>query len=434
MTTWDLPGMDFDDIADMPSWAYPQLPLNERGEFTLKNPEEDEEVSLPNEMYDADDEISPSRYLFNKFSRKIPKGRKEEGASSMQSSDLPTSAQLHERICRIREQEAEREKERSIQEQHSQAKDSKRPYFLSQCPDYSQRSSLRLDKPPPRIDFAAVFRQNPQTEISSPIQSELLAIPDNEEENSDNSQGSPHKLDEISSIRQTTLVISNNTIKASIPRISEVPHRKTRIRGSSSTIHRDVLVIADNEDEETISTLPGFETMNVDELVFDNKVAPASSYLFACDIQRPKHFDLEPHWFHDTPERKCWCYHCIQHRKFQSTGKEPEKHDYNKWCLCTSCIEFWHEVLDVDGVCNCPHCKNRDKAQAISKESEAQAIWEEKKALATLQNQLQSPPSTQQPPRNLLCPDATAAASESQKLSSELFDVIRETLRYDSDE
>ncbi|KAB8292252.1 hypothetical protein EYC80_007994 [Monilinia laxa] len=494
MPPWDFTGMDFDDIADMPSWALLQLPLDENCEFILEAPEEDEEVSHPSEIYDADDEETYPK--LNHLSRRIREIREEEGSSFMQSFEPTTSAELHKRICEIRKREAEEDEERNIWEQHSQARDSERPNFLSECPDYSQESSLRLDEPPPRIDFSGDFGRIIQNNVSSLrfdrlppridlpgdfgriIQNDVSSLrldrlppkidfsgdfgqiarteisspmPDNDDQNSDNSPEYFPELYETSSIRESIVVTSNRRIRKGIPKLSATPHRTPRIGVSSPAIHHDLLVIADNQNGETTSMLVGFETMNVDELISDYENSPKYYPIkpSISHIEGPKHFDLEPHWFHDTSKRKCWCYHCIEYRKIQSTGKQPETHDFNKWCLCTDCMEYWHEVLAIGYVCNCPNCKKRCKAQATLKESDvAQAVSEEKEALATLQNQLQSPPTSQesQEPQqtvdastqqqslpNTLCSDATTAASESQKLNFELFDIIRENLTFESE-
>ncbi|KAF7854773.1 hypothetical protein EAF04_010341 [Stromatinia cepivora] len=480
MTSWNFSGVDFNSMTELPTWAFSHLPLNEYAEFIGEVPKERDEEPIPqDDMYDADDE----GFDEDQFSRRIREIEEEEEPTHVvesiqawnyahlhsrirqikeeereQKEEEPTHvvesiqswnyAHLHSRIRQIKEEEREqKEEERLRQEQYSQARDSEQPNSLSECSDYPQGSYLKLQEPPPRIDYSQAFRGNTRAEVSSPI-------------------------------HQSTFIFDNDKeieIKAreKTPRISEVPRRNSRIEVSSLRLDQPPPIIdfskifpqnARNEvsppmDIQDENKFAGFETMKFGELIFDYKVAPLlhptrPAEVYRCDIEQPKFFSMQPHWFHDTEEKKCWCNNCIQYRKTRSTGKRLEAHDFDKWCLCSSCMEVWHENLAEGEYCNCQNCVDPNKAQALEEEREAEekealaelkALAELDEALAELQNPLQSPEQeppnseqripefSQKPPSDPHCEDPTTVMPESKEASSRLFNIIRENLWLDSD-
>lgn len=378
MTSWNFSGIDFDDMADLPSWAFEHLPLNENSEFILETPKEEEEPSVSDNMYDADDEDSDEddagiNLDLNQLTRRIRQIKEQEGPTqvwdALQSWNFAEAvAQLSLRIGQLEDEQQEEEREKRQRQEYSQARDNETTNSLSECSDYSQ-------------EHPGIFtrRRNRQYELFSP------------------------------------------------------------------PIHPDILNIFDYEQVEGFeimdmelvpNALENFESMDIYELKLDYQIAPLlhPAQSFPCDTQQPEIFSIEPHWFHDTSKEKCWCHHCIQYRDFQSTGKQLETHDFNQWCLCNSCMQFWHENLDENLWCNCQNCIDPNEAEALTEENEA---------LALLQNSLQSPspeqePQDQQSPSDPLCSDSTfnTVVDESKDVcstSAELFNTVRENLWVDSD-
>ncbi|KAJ8061621.1 hypothetical protein OCU04_009428 [Sclerotinia nivalis] len=439
MPSWNFSGVDFNSMTELPTWAFSHLPLNEYAEF------------IPHvNMYDADDE----GFNEDQLSRRIREIKEEEEPThvvdSIQSWNYPAaSTHLQSRIQQLKEEEREQkeqkeeEEERIRQELYSQARDSEQPNSLSECSDYPQVTYLQLHEPLPRTDDSQVFHRNTRAGLSSPI-------------------------------RQSTFTFTSDKefeikAKEKTPIISEAPRRKTRIGVSSLRLDQPPPIIdfskifpqnARNEvsppmDIQAENKFPGFETMNFEKLIFDYEVAPLlhptrPAEIYRCDIERPKHFSMEPHWFHDTEKKKCWCNHCIQYRETRSTGNQLEAHDFDKWCLCSRCMEIWHENLAEDEYCNCQNCVSTNKAQALEEEKEALAELDDalfaeiEKALAYFQNPLQLPEkppnleqripeSSQKLPSDPLCEDPTKVVPESKEGSSNLFNTIRENLWLDSD-
>ncbi|KAF7948145.1 uncharacterized protein EAE97_003556 [Botrytis byssoidea] len=385
MSSWNFTDVGFDNMLEDPSWAFSHLPLNNSSEFILEAPKEGEEEfeTIPlDDMYDGDDEDSNEEDL----------------------DDL------------LLQLEQAEEQERLAHENYSRAKDSEQPNSLSNSSDYSQESSFNLQCPPSRMNIS-------------------------------------------SNIRQTTFVIGNNYEfeqrgKENAPRISEVPRRKNRAPASLLKLDLpspiDFGKVFSPETSETMDNdfvpnmLEGFETMNFGELIQDYESSdilhPTKAQKFRCDIETPAIFSMEPHWFHDTKYNRCWCIHCIQYRKTQSTGEQMEAHDFNYRCLCSSCSELYHEALPKGQSCNCSSCTNVNKDEDPT---------DQNKALAELQKQiqLQSPELRNQDSEQLVtdtsqkslsdppCKDkeSTTVASESVGGPSELLNMIRENLWLDSD-
>ncbi|KAF5870855.1 uncharacterized protein Bfra_009410 [Botrytis fragariae] len=384
MSSWNFTGVDFDNMLDEPSWALSHLPLNNSSEFILEAPKEGEEEfeTIPRDtMYDGDEEDS-------------------------------NEDDLDDLLLQLEQAE---EQERLAQEHYSRAKDSEQPNSLSNSSDYSQESSLNLQCPLPRINIS-------------------------------------------SNIRQTTFVIGNsNEIeqkgKENAPRISEVPRRKKRVQVPSPRFDLPVRIIdfakvfspntSETMDNEFVpNTLEGFETMNFGELIQDYEsgeiLHPTEAQKFRCDLENPENFSMEPHWFHDTKYTRCWCIHCIQYRKTQSTGEQMEAHDYNYRCLCSSCSELYHEALPKGRYCNCENCTNVNEDQGLTDQIEAFAELQKQIRLQSPERQIQDSEqlvteTPQKLPLDLLCEESTTIASESNGGPSELVSMIRENLWLDSD-
>ncbi|TGO18454.1 hypothetical protein BPAE_0383g00040 [Botrytis paeoniae] len=384
MSYWNFTGVDFDNMLEEPSWAFSHLPLNNSSEFILKAPKEGEEefetIPLDN-MYDGDEEDS-------------------------------NEDDLDDLLLQLEQAE---EQERLAQEHCSRAKDSEQPNSLSNSSDYSQESSFNLQCPPSRINIS-------------------------------------------SNIRQTTFVIGNsNEIeqkgKENAPRISEVPRRKKRVQVPSLRLDLPVRIIdfakvfspntSETLDNEFVpNMLEGFETMNFGELIQDYEsgeiLHPTEAQKFRCDIENPEKFSMEPHWFHDTKYTRCWCIHCIQYRKTQSTGEQMEAHDYNHRCLCSSCSELYHEALPKGRYCNCQNCTNVNEDQGLTDQTEVSAELQKQIQLQSPERRIQDSEqlvteTSQKLPSDLLCEESTTVASESNGGPSKLLSMIRENLWLDSD-
>ncbi|TEY24609.1 hypothetical protein BOTCAL_1374g00010 [Botryotinia calthae] len=378
MSSWNFTGVDFDNMLEEPSWAFSQLPLNNKSEFILKTPEEGEEefetIPLDN-MYDADDE-----YL-----------------SEDDLDDLLLQLEQQERLS---------------QELYSRAKDSEQPNSLSNSPDYLQEFSPRC--PPPIINIS-------------------------------------------SNIRETTFVITNNREierrgQENAPWISEVPLRRIRAQVPSLTLNLPSpinfgkafsLITSETMDNDFVpNMLEGFETMNFGELMQDYEsghiLHPTEAQKFRCDIERPEVFSMEPHWFNDTKDKKCWCIHCIQYRKIQSTGEQMEAHDYNDRCLCSSCSELYHESLPEGYHCNCQNCFDVNEDQDFTDQNEALAELQKQIQLQSPERRIQDSEefvteTSQELPPDPLCEESTTAASEPNGSPSELLSMVRENLWLNSD-
>ncbi|KAF7890484.1 hypothetical protein EAF00_008799 [Botryotinia globosa] len=380
MSSWNFTDVAFDNMLEDPSWAFSHFPLNNSSEFILEAPKEGEEeleaTPLDN-MYDGDDEDS-------------------------------NEDDLDDLLLQLEQAE---EQERLAHECYIRAKDSEQPNSQSNSSDYPQESSFNLQRPPPRINTS-------------------------------------------SNIRQTTFVIGNNyefEQRENAPRISEVPRRKNRAQAPLLELDLpspiDFGKVFSPKTSETMvndfvpNMLEGFETMNLGELIQDYEsgdiLHPTKGQKFRCDIETPGIFSMEPHWFHDTKHTRCWCIHCIQYRKTQSTGEQMETHDFNYRCLCSSCAKLYHEALPKGQYCNCSNCTNVNEDEDLT---------DQNKALAELQKQIQrqSPERRIEDPEQLtdtsqkllsdpLRKESTTVASESDGGPSELLGMIRENLWLDSD-
>lgn len=406
--------MGLDEMTEAPAWSpsHPPLdfPLNNDGEFILESPKEEE---------------GDTTIYLDQLSRRIREIKEEEEeeeeatrvVNSFQTWNFPTvDTHLHSRIRQIKEQEEEqKEEEEGLEQQYSRAIDSEQPNSLSDSSDYSQESLLKFYQSSPIIDISKGFCQTPQIEGFAQIRQTVLVNPDEDK------------------LEQKAL--------EKVPRISEVPRRKSRNGVYSLKVNQPAPAFPTLYLGFIPNALEGFETMNIDKMVADYKIYPVlhptnSAEVFRCDIEQPEDFNLEPHWFQDTEEKQCWCLNCIQYRKSLSTGKQPKKHDYNKWCLCSSCAEFEQHYLFADMNCNFPVCVDSDQAQALA---------EEKEALTKLQNLLRSPiqessnseqlvtEAPQKSPSDPLCADSTAGATETREGSSELFNMIQENLWLESE-
>ncbi|KAF7936934.1 hypothetical protein BELL_1069g00020 [Botrytis elliptica] len=382
MPSWNFTSVDFDNMLEEPSWAFSHLPLNNSSEFILEAPREGEEefetIPLDN-MYDGDVEDS-------------------------------NEDDLDDLLLQLKQQE------RLTQELYSRAKDSEQPNSLSNSSDYSRESSFNLQCPPPRFNIS-------------------------------------------SNIRQTTFVIGNSNDldrkgKENAPRISEVPRRK--IRAQAPLLELDLPSPIDfgkvfsPKTSETMDNnfvpnmLEGFETMNFGELIQDYEsgdiLHPTEAQKFRCDIENPEVFSMEAHWFHDTKNTRCWCIHCIQYRKTQSTGEQREAHDYDYRCLCSSCSELYHEALPEGTYCNCPDCKiaNTDEDQGLTDQNEAFAELQKQIQLQSPEQRIQDSEqmvteTSPKLPSDPLYKDSTTVSSESDGSLSELLSMIRENLWLESD-
>ena len=377
MSSWNFTGVDFDNMLEEPSWAFSHLPLNNNSEFIPKTPEEGEEEfeTIPlDDMYDADDEY-------------------------------PSEDDLDNLLLELEKQQ------RLSQELYSRAKDSKQPNPPSNSSDYLQESSLQY---PPRINVS-------------------------------------------SNIRQTTFVIANNREierkgQENAPWISEVPLRKIRVQLPSLTLNLPSpinfgkafsLDTSETMDKDFVpNMLEGFETMNIGELIQDYEsgdiLHPTEAQKFRCDIERPEVFSMEPHWFNDTKDKKCWCIHCIQYRKTQSTGEQMEAHDYNDRCLCSSCSELYHETLPEGCHCNCQNCVDVNEDQGPTDQDEALAELQKQIQLQSPEQRIQDSEelvteTSQELPSDPLCEEFTTVVSELNGGPSELLSMVRENLWMNSD-
>lgn len=392
--------MDFNSITELPNWAILHLPLYEYAEFILKAPKDGGEESTPQDnMYDADDEGFDEDQLHRRICE-IKQEERTHHVNSIQSWNFPpASTQLHPRIEQIKEEERklreeeeerihthlhsriqqikeeerqqkeEEESERIRQEIYSQAVDSEQPNSLSECTDYPARSHLPLREYFPRIDGSQHYQDNTRAELPSRIRRTTFAF---------------------SSEKEFEKIAEENT-----PMLSRAPRPKKRIERLSLKFDRsapfiDVSAIFPQNAEDKVSSpvdiqeennFAGFETMNFAELIFDYEIAPLLyptrlAEVYRCDVEEPKFFSLVPHWFHDTEFKRCWCIPCIQYRETLSTGKQLEAHDFDKWCLCRSCMDFWHKNFNEDDNCNCQDCVEKQKLE----EKEA----DKKRALAAL--------------------------------------------------
>ncbi|THV49269.1 hypothetical protein BGAL_0203g00030 [Botrytis galanthina] len=383
MSSWNLTGVDFDNMLEEPSWTFSHLPLNNSSEFILEAPKEGEEecetTPLDN-MYDGDDEDSNEDDL----------------------DDLLLQLEQAEEL------------ERLAQEHYSRAKDSEQPNSLSNSSDYPQESSFNLQCPPPRINTS-------------------------------------------SNIRQTTFVIGNNYEfeqkgKENAPRISEVPRRKNRAQAPLLKLDLPSPIdfgktfspkTSETTDKGFVpNMLEGFETMNFGELIQDYEsgdiLHPTEAQKFRCDIETPEIFSMEPHWFHDTKHTRCWCIHCIQYRKTQSTGEQMEAHDFDYRCLCSSCSERYHEALPKGQYCNCPNCTNINEDKDLTDQNEAFAELQKQIQLQSPEQRIQDSEqlvteTSQELPSDPPCMESTTVASEPDSGPSELLSMIRENLWLDSD-
>ncbi|CCD47348.1 hypothetical protein BofuT4_P005070.1 [Botrytis cinerea T4] len=330
MSSWNFTGVDFNNMLEEPSWAFSHLPLNNNSEFIPKTPEEGEEEfeTIPlDDMYDADDEY-------------------------------PSEDDLDNLLLDLEKQQ------RLSQELYSRAKDSKQPNPPSNSSDYLQESSLQY---PPRINVS-------------------------------------------SNIRQTTFVIANNREierkgQENAPWISEVPLRKIRVQLPSLTLNLPSpinfgkafsLDTSETMDKDFVpNMLEGFETMNIGELIQDYEsgdiLHPTEAQKFRCDIERPEVFSMEPHWFNDTKDKKCWCIHCIQYRKTQSTDQDEALAELQKQIQLHS-----------------PEQRIQDSEELVTETS-------------------------QELPTDPLCEEFTTVVSELNGGPSELLSMVRENLWMNSD-
>ncbi|TGO84614.1 hypothetical protein BPOR_0485g00020 [Botrytis porri] len=380
MSSWNFTGVGFDNMLEEPSWAFSHLPLNNSSEFILEAQKEGEEEfeTIPlDHMYDGDEEDSNEDDL----------------------DDLLIQLEQQERLT---------------QELYSRAKDSEQPNSLSNSSDYSRESSFNFQGPPPRINIS-------------------------------------------SNIRQTTFVVGNNQDieqkgKENAPRISEVPRGKKRVQVPLLKLDLpspiDFGKVFSPKTSETTDNdfvpnmLEGFETMNFGELIQDYEsgeiLHPTEAQRFRCDIEDPEKFSMEPHWFHDTKYTRCWCIHCIQYRKTQSTGEQMEAHDYNYHCICSSCSKLYHETLPKGHYCNCRTCANVSEDLGLTDQNEAFAELQKQIQLQSPERQIQDSEqlvteTPQKLPSDLLCEESATIASESIGGPSELLGMIREHLWLDSD-
>ncbi|ESZ94340.1 hypothetical protein SBOR_5284 [Sclerotinia borealis F-4128] len=432
MTSWDFPGMDFDDMAALSAWAFPHLPLNENDEFILEAPKEDkeEELTPQDDMYDAEDEGSdsdeedatmdkklhhltrriqqieaqgeaPTHFEFPRPSLDIEAALaqvdariqqiKEQGeveapihfVFSLPSLDFEAAlAQINARISRLEE---ERQREEELEErqhyQHSQANDNEITNSLSNCQDSSPRTPL--EENPQTSSFSAPA---PFTLSAAPPQPDILAILD------------PSTISQSSGFETM-----------------------------------------DCESEP--NALPNFESMDISSLATDYLTTPSfhPSHVFSCDTQEPSVFILEPHWFHDTATHTCWCHRCDRYREWQATGtSQLEAHDFDLWCLCPSCMETWHAALGEDDWCNCGDCVNAGidaglRNQTLSPQSSRED--------SRVSDQVMIASPSQKSPLDPLCENSDAVVLEEEEeeastinvWSSELFTQVRENLWVVSD-
>ncbi|KAF7945352.1 hypothetical protein EAE96_010127 [Botrytis aclada] len=432
MSSWNFTGVDFENMLEEPSWAFSHLFLNNNSEFILEAPKEEEKefetIPLDN-MYDGDDEDSNSEsnesdledLLFQPEQETVPLDNMYDGdddGSNSESNSDPNSASTSDLLLLLQHEEQQEQAQEQERNPPKPAHASKPPNSLRNRSDYPRGYSLDLQSPTPRFN------------TSSPIRKTVFLI------------GNTHEITQKG--------------KESAPRILEAPRRKKRVPVSSLRVDVPCRPITDstkgfppNDSEKTDNEfvpnmLEGFETMNIGALRQDYEtgeiVHPTEAQEFRCDMEKPEKFSMEPHWFHDTKYKRCWCIHCIQYRKTQSTGEQMEAHDFNYYCLCASCSKLYHKTVPEGQYCNCHNCADADV-------KEDECLTDQDEAFAKLQEQIQLQSSegrirdseqivtetSQKLPSDLLCEESITVASESNGGPSEFLSMIRENLWLNSD-